>query len=162
MFLKIIYDIFDWYNDVWIVTNEWVIELDWSILSTNTVSVKYGSIEGIEIVQDGIWDTLFSKWKLVIHKIWGWDNFILENAALPYAAIDEIENTSRALRPEEDEEDNDEEPHFHQWQYNMLIEALSGVVEQYMENSWYKRDDTKEKEEVIQKVKKKRGTIDIR
>ena len=161
MFIKIIYDIFDWYNDVWIVTNEWVIELDWALLSTNTVSVKYGSIEWIEIVQDGIWDTIFSKGKLVIHKIWGWDNFILENAALPYEAIDEIENTSRELRPD-DEFEEENEPHFHKWQYNMLIEALSGVVEQYMENSWYKRDDTKEKEEVIQKVKKKRGTIDIR
>ena len=140
-----------------------MIELDWALLSTNTVSVKYESIEWIEIVQDGVWDTIFSKWKLVIHKIWGWDNFILENAALPYDAIDEIETISREQRlHNEEDEDYEEEPHFNKSQYNMLIEALSWVVEQYMENSWYKKDDTKEKEEVIQKVKKKRGTIDIR
>lgn len=161
MFVKIIYDILDWYNDVWIVTEEWVIELDWALFSLTNVSVKYDSIEGIEIVQDGILDSILGKWKLIIHKIgWG-DNFILENASLPYEAIDEIEQISKQHQHDEDDEDEDE-PHFHKWQYNMLIEALSWVVEQYMENSWYKKDDSQEKEEIIAKVKRKKGTIDMR
>ncbi len=158
MFLKIMYDIFNWYNDVWIITNEGVIELDWEIFSINSVSVKYGSIEGIEIIQDGIIDTIFWKGTLVIHKIWWWDNFILEDAALPYDAIDDIERTSREQREKIISEDEN-------WEiknYDMLLHTLSGIVEQYMENSWFQKDDSKETEEVIEKAKKKKGTIDIR
>lgn len=161
MFIKILYDILDWYNDVWIVTEEWVIELDWALFSLTNVSVKYDSIEGIEIVQDGILDSILGKWKLIIHKIGGGDNFILENASLPYEAIDEIEQISKQYQHDEDEEDED---HFHptQGQYDMIIKALSWVVEEYMGKSWYIKDDSEETQKIIEKVKRKKGTIDIR
>jgi hypothetical protein len=45
MFIKIIYNVFDWYNDVWILTEDGVTELDWKLFSNNTVSVRYKSIE---------------------------------------------------------------------------------------------------------------------
>jgi len=45
IFFKNIYDIFNWYNDVWIITKDGVIELDWALFSSNSTSVKYSSIE---------------------------------------------------------------------------------------------------------------------
>jgi len=44
-FIKIVYEIFNWYNDVWIITNESVIDLDWALFKTDAKSVKYENIE---------------------------------------------------------------------------------------------------------------------
>ncbi|USN58943.1 MAG: hypothetical protein H6767_02400 [Candidatus Peribacteria bacterium] len=49
VFCKIIYDIFDWYNDVWIITNEGVVDLDWSLFKSNMKTVNYENIEGVEV-----------------------------------------------------------------------------------------------------------------
>ena len=153
------YEIFNWYNDVWIITNEWVVELDWEIFSVNSVSVKYGSIEWIEIVQDGIIDTIFWKWTLIIHKIWGgWDNFMLEDAAVPYQAIDEIERISREQR--EKNAPATEEPQ--EVNYENLLHALSGIVEEYMTWNGYQKNKEEETQKFIEKMKKKKSTIDIR
>lgn len=61
VFVKIFYDIFNWYNDVWLITNEAIYDLEWSLLKTRLESVKFESIEGIEVEKDRIWDTLFNK-----------------------------------------------------------------------------------------------------
>jgi hypothetical protein len=45
LFSKIIYDIFNWYNDVWIITNSAVVALDWSMLKSKTESVNFENIE---------------------------------------------------------------------------------------------------------------------
>lgn len=159
MFLKIMYDIFNWYNDVWIITNEWVVELDWELFWVNSVSVKYGSIEWIEIVQNGIIDTIFGKWTLIIHKIWGgWDNFMLEDAAVPYQAIDEIEKMSREQREQLSTNDEDVPPA----NYENLLQALSWIVEQYMTWNGFQKNQEEENKQFIEKVKKQKWTIDIR
>ena len=52
IFIKVIYDIFDWYNDVWIITNSWVIQLKRALFKTDTMTVWYDNMEGIEVEQD--------------------------------------------------------------------------------------------------------------
>lgn len=37
IYLKIIYDIFDWYNDVWIIHSNWITDLNWSLLKKKLV-----------------------------------------------------------------------------------------------------------------------------
>ena len=61
VFVKIVYELFNWYNDVWIITNEAVYSLEWSLLKTNVESVHHGNIEGIEVARNRIWDTVFNK-----------------------------------------------------------------------------------------------------
>ena len=58
VFIKIIYEIFNWYNDVWIITNSWVVDLDWALFNTDMKTVKYDNIEWIEVEQIWIWDTI--------------------------------------------------------------------------------------------------------
>jgi len=90
VFVKIIYEIFNWYNDVWIITNESIIDLDWALFKSDVSSLRFENIEGIEIEQDGIIDKIFNKGTLVIHKV-GDDVFAMEEAVIPYEAVDEIE-----------------------------------------------------------------------
>jgi hypothetical protein len=45
VYLKVIYDVFDWYNDAWIITERNVIDLKWALLYIRVNSVDYESIE---------------------------------------------------------------------------------------------------------------------
>jgi len=157
MFIRILYQIFDWYCDVWIVTDEWVVELDWSLFSANAISVKYSSIEWLEVEQDWIIDTLLNKWSLIIHKIW-WsgDSFRLDEASKPYEAIDIIEKYWKWLISKWNEEENKSSV----WDdYEIIINSLSEVVKSYIEkNNFEKKKET----DYIEEVKEKPWTIDIR
>jgi len=157
VFIKIIYDVFDWYNDVWIITDDWVIDLDWKLFKTVTTSVNYENIEWIEVDQNWIWDKILRKWDIIIHKIWD-DAFELTDCVNPYHAVDEIEQIS--TEKAEYEDDN---------KFDMVMETLSWVVEDYLERKWLQKSEStkswyesiKEKE-VIDNAKNKKWTIDLR
>ena len=156
MFIKIVYDIFDWYNDAWIITNEWVIALDWKLFKTNTTTISYWNIEWIEVDQNWIWDKILRKWDLVIHKIWD-EVFKLDDCIRPYQAVDIIENISS------EKSDKEEDTKF-----DMVMETLSWVVEDYLERKWIRQSDSWNKyesiseQEVIEEIEDKDWTIDIR
>lgn len=158
MFIKIIYDIFDWYNDVWIVTDEWVTSLKWKLFWFNSNYVKYQNIEWIEIVQEWLFDTVLWIWDIIIHKIGSWEDerFILNNATVRSDAIEEIETHSGWWWHEgSDEEEENNENH------DIIIKALSGVVEDYLVKNWYKKWESEEIEQYREKVRKKDWTIDL-
>ncbi|MDD2871816.1 MAG: hypothetical protein PHS49_07550 [Candidatus Gracilibacteria bacterium] len=152
VYLKIVYVIFDWYNDVWIVTNLGVIELDWKLLKTDSKTVEFEKIEGIEVQQSGIWDKLFKKGDLLIHKI-GDDTFLLRNAINPYKCVDFIEQVSQEYEQVKDT---------HEEHYDLIMDALSGLVENYLEKKMSMDDKQREIEKVIEKVQNDNGTIDLR
>jgi len=124
-FVKIFYDIFNWYNDVWIITDDGIYDLDWSLLKTNIESVRYENIEGIEIDKHRIWDTIFNKWDIVIHKF-GDETLVIENAFSPYKAVDEIE---AFIHGEPDEKED---------RFELIMNTLGGVVEEYLDKKWVK------------------------
>lgn len=156
VYFKLMYDIFNRYNDVWIITTHWVIDLDWELFWSDTVSVKFTSIEWVEVEQNWIIDTIFWKWNLIIHKI-GSDNFILHNANKPYAAVDEIEQFSQKYwEPEYDDNQPNNIENF-----DVVMEALSWVVENYLENKGLKEKDDDEKEYLIDEYREKKWTIDL-
>jgi len=124
-FIKIFYDIFNWYNDVWIITDDGIYDLDWSLLKTNIESVRYENIEGIEIDKHRIWDTLFNKWDIVIHKF-GDETLVIENAFSPYKSVDEIEKFIYA------------EPEAKEDRFELIMNTLGGVVEEYLDRKWVK------------------------
>ncbi|MBB1564550.1 hypothetical protein HG430_000725 [Candidatus Gracilibacteria bacterium] len=155
LFSKIIYDIFNWYNDVWIITNSAVVALDWSMLKSKTESVNFENIEGLGVDENGLMDKLLKKGGLVIHKI-GEEEFLLEDCINPYKAIDIIEQASSGTP----EENNITEERF-----NMILEALSGVVgdhekEKFSKSYKDKKDEIKKK--VIENAEKSEGTVDLR
>ena len=155
IFFKIIYDIFDWYNDVWIITDKSIINLEWALFKTNMETVDYENIEGVEIDQNSIWDKILRKWDIVAHKFWD-EAMVLENAKAPYNAIDIIEK----YKTEIDESENETEDRF-----DLVMDALSWVVKDYL---WKKglpnRYESSEdfKEEILEEVASKNWTVDLR
>lgn len=119
VFIKIFYDIFDWYNDVWIITEEAIYDLDWSLLKTNLESIRHENIEWLEIDKHRIWDTIFNKWDILIHKF-GEETLVLENAFSPYKAVDTIE---QYLHPEPEETED---------RFELIMNTLGWVVEEYL------------------------------
>jgi len=150
VFIKTIYDIFDWYNDVWIITNKSVIWLERSLLKANSDSVEYDSIEWVWIEQDWIMDKILSKWDLVIHKVWN-DSFVLNNAINPYKAVDIIE---WIINQEEEDVETD--------RFDMIMDALWWVVWNYLEKDKQKLKKKEILEEKIKEIEKKIWTIDLR
>lgn len=165
IYLKIIYDIFDWYNDVWIITDKAVINLRWALFKTNMESINYENIEWIEVEQKWILDSILNKWDIVIHKFWE-EELRLIDASKPYIAIDLVEeNIEKYKNPEEEEIDK----------FDLVMDTLAWVVQQYMHNKkpnqipcnrWnYIKDnyyDDEIIEEKIEKLKVKDWTIDLR
>ncbi len=150
VFIKTIYDIFDWYNDVWIITDCSVIWLEWSFLKANSDSIEYDSVEWVWVEQSWLIDKILGKWDLVIHKMWE-DSFVLNNAVSPYKAVDIIE---WIINKEEEDEEVDK--------FDMIMDALSWVVWNYLEK-WKKSTKNQEElEEKIKEIEKEIWTIDLR
>jgi hypothetical protein len=152
IFIKVVYEIFNWYNDVWIITDNWVVSLEWALFKTNTISVVYEKIEWLEVEQWWISDKLLKKWNLVIHKFWE-DSLTLINAINPYAWVDLIEEISEKATETNNLEDD---------KFDIIMDALGWVVENYL---WKKMSITEKQEElnaVISKIEKNEWTIDLR
>ena len=160
IYIKIIYDIFDWYNDVWLITDKWVIDLQWRLFNTNMKTVDFEHIEWVEIEQNWIWDTILNKWNIIVHKIWE-EEFKMINASKPYIAIDEIEEKREEFLNPEDEVDK----------FDLVMDTLAWVIKQYM----WKNKNINNKQEIqnnqdyeenienkLDTIKEKEWTIDLR
>lgn len=150
IYVKIIYDIFNWYNDVWLITNQAIVWVERSFLKVHSDSVNYENIEWVWVEQAWIIDKILSKWDLIVNKIWD-ESFALKDAINPYKAIDLIEN----VRNNEDEEiENDK--------FDIIMDALSWVVWNYLDK-WKEKSKKQELlEEKIKQVEKEIWTIDLR
>lgn len=154
VYAKIIYELFNRYNDVRIITNESIADLDWALFKTNIKTVNYQNIEWIEIDQNWIWDKILNKWDIIIHKVWE-DSFILKDARIPYKAIDEIEKISKEVK--ENQEDNWEKEKF-----DLILDALSWVLDDYLDRKWIEKKSDTKKEEKINKALERWWTLDLR
>jgi hypothetical protein len=124
VFWKIIYELYNWYNDVWIVTEQAIYDLEWSLLKTNVQSIHLESIEGLEVDKHRIWDAIFNKWDIIIHKFWE-EEIAIYSAYAPHRAITIIEEYINP--PEDEEEDNN---------FDLVMDTLSWVVKDYLQNNW--------------------------
>ena len=61
VYLILMYKIFDWYNDVWILTDRSVIDLDWNAFKKNVAYVEFSDIRGIEVTEHSMWDNMLNK-----------------------------------------------------------------------------------------------------
>jgi len=152
VYIKIIYEIFNWYNDVWIVTDSSIIYLQRSLFKTDSLSIDFDKIEGMEVEQDWIVDKILQKWNIIIHKFWE-DTIVLNNAIKPYDAQDLIESVDSEINEHKEMADE---------KYDIIMDALWGVVENYLEKKSSKTEKEEEIEKVISKIEKTRWTIDLR
>ncbi len=160
VFIKLIYDIFNWYNDVWIITNTWVVSLNWTLFTYMTVSVKYQNVKWVEIQKSDFFDTFLWKWDLFLYKEW-WDPLILKNATNIHLAWNLIDTELKKLKKSQVkvEEVKQEKPPEN---FETVLKVLSSVVEEYLWKNWHKKYNPEEIEEVIEKTKKVQWTIDLR
>lgn len=160
MFIKWLYDILDWYNDAWIVTEDGVIDLDWKLFNSNSVAVKYAGIEWLEYIEKWFLDALLWKWDIVIHKVWGGNKFILENAATAMKNIEMIDKRLKETKKkiQSHAKPTEEKPPEN---FETVLKALTAVVEGYLQWNGYKKDDSEEKKALIKEVKKMWWAIDL-
>jgi hypothetical protein len=153
VYIKIIYDIFDWYNDVWIITDSWVVDLDWSLFKTNMSTIDFDNMEWMEVEQNSFVDKILKKWDLIIHKIWD-DSFVLPDCLSPYDALNKVEHIKHHHYEEEDNPETD--------RFDMVMDTLWGVVENYLKREFPVDDADVRKKENIDEYKKSSNSIDLR
>lgn len=83
VYLYLLYSVFDWYNDVWLLTDQGIVDLDWNVFAGNVTYVSYHSIHGVEIKRDSIFDSLLGKGDISIHLQDETEEFELREAANP-------------------------------------------------------------------------------
>lgn len=132
VFLKIVYELFNWYYDVFILSDDAIYSLEWSLLKTRVESIHYENIEWVEIDKHRIWDNIFNKGDIIIHKFWE-EELAIYNAYAPYKSVDIIEEL---IHPSEDEEDTDK--------FDMIMDTLWGVVTDYLERNGLEHSKKKE------------------
>jgi len=176
IYFIIIYKIIDWYNDVLILTKSGITKLEWSLLKSATTNVDYEHVEWVWVEKSWIFDTIFGKWDLIIHKFWE-EEIVLDDANKPYKIVNKIESiTSLIDHPQENN------------RFDLMMDALGWMVHNYLWETgkkkedifesphsvspkgrevatgfWNKKELSKElQEEFLNKIEKTDGTIDLR
>ena len=67
IYFSLVYHVFDWYNDVWVITNRGIIDIQWRYFTGDVKYIEYESIHGIEVKSDSIFDPLLGKGDIQIH-----------------------------------------------------------------------------------------------
>jgi len=91
----LMYKLFDWYNDVWIVTKRGVVDLVWSPLVKNTTFTEYSDITGIEANESNWFDSFFKMGDLIVHKIGA--DLRISRIARPGKAVAKIQEMKNAM-----------------------------------------------------------------
>ncbi|EKE26481.1 MAG: hypothetical protein ACD_4C00269G0001 [uncultured bacterium (gcode 4)] len=154
IYIFLLYQIFDWYNDVWIITEKWIIDLDWQFFKTNIVYIGYEDIKWIELKQSTMWDWFLNKWNIIIHLEWENSDFILEDAKSPQQIVWYIQWVIEDKVKAEEKEDIDS--------FETLISALKKVVKENMKIEREEVEEIDETQKEIEIIKKRKGTIDLR
>ncbi|MBC7498709.1 spore cortex biosynthesis protein YabQ [Candidatus Gracilibacteria bacterium] len=123
IYFILIYKIFDWYTDVWILTGETLIDLRWQFFTSNLVIIPFEKIEGME-VRTYSWIYSVLGISDIVVKLLGNESLILRNASEP---TDVIHALQEAVKPhKKGYDDADKEP------FDILVDTLSDVVKGHL------------------------------
>ena len=153
IYIKVIYDIFDWYNDAWIVSNESITDLGWSLFKSKMNNVNFNNVEWFWVEQDWIIDKILNKWDMIVHKIWD-DEFVLKNVFKPYFQLDKIEELNWEINSDEFSPADKK--------FNVMVDTFWWILEKYLGIQWTPKKDDKSNKEVIKKFEDEKWTIDLR
>jgi hypothetical protein len=95
IYFVLIYKIFDWYTDVWILTKETLIDLRWQFFTSNLVIIPFEKIEGME-VRTYSWIYSILGISDIVVKLLGNESLILRNASQPTEVIHALQE---AVKP---------------------------------------------------------------
>lgn len=83
-FVRLIYDLVDWYADAWLITSQGIIDLEWKGIFDQTSSrIEYPSIEGVSYEIKGVWATVLNYGVTQLDKVSNSNPIVLPMAARP-------------------------------------------------------------------------------
>lgn len=95
-FLRFVYEFFDWYYDVWLVTNASIIEIMWKgFFEKSSARIEYHIIQGIGYEVKGFWRTLFNFGTIGLEKFTG-------NPSIFDGAVNPKKKTEMLTKAQED------------------------------------------------------------
>ena len=118
----LMYKLFDWYVDVWIMTESTIVDMKWKWFSSNLLYIPYAKIEGIEIRTRSWWAALLGMSDVVVKLAWA-DEFILYSAKRPNEIIAFLQDIGKKKKSYEEDE---REP------FDILVDTLSWVVKWHL------------------------------
>lgn len=123
-----IYDFFDWYMDVLILTNLWIVHSEWNwFFESKSSRMEYDSIEDIEFEHIWFLSSIFEYWDLHIERP-SWE-ICFKNTANPKKAELKILEAKRLSKWSWAEIDMD-------WLKWLLSELISEHMENNPHNTW--------------------------
>lgn len=159
LYFFLMYKIFDWYNDVWLITSIWIVDINWDIFARSIIYVDYHDIKGSAIQSHSFWDSIFHKGDVIVYTAGDEDDFILEWAEHPHDIADHIEEVVHDMA--EHKKNKDKAP------LELLLYTLTEVVRDHLDGNHQATKEEKSQEEYeeekkLEKILTKKGTVDLR
>lgn len=83
-FIKVLYELYGWYYDVFLITNNSVLSIKSdSLFHVTTNRVEYHMIEGVSYTIQGFWQTIFNFGNIQVEKVGLGTPIVLRNASNP-------------------------------------------------------------------------------
>lgn len=148
----LMYKLFDWYNDVWIVTKHGVIDLVWSPLMKKTAFTEYKDITGIESNEKNWFDSIFKMGDIIVHLIGA--DLRITRLSHPGRAVARIQELKTAATPAEKPKDGNA--------MHIYFDGVKQQVKVGKNGQLYTQNPPNEAEEkYIESTRDKRDTIDL-
>jgi hypothetical protein len=160
IYLTLVYHVFDWYNDAWIITNRGIIDVQWRYFTGDVQHLGYESIHGIEVKSDSIFDSLLGKGDIWLHLVSEREEFVLTDAVNPQGIVEYIQAVIDEMKHEHDTPIDDRAP------FELLLDTLTEMVREHLQKwgGWTRDDDHNSVQEnlIIERAMRRRSTIDLR
>lgn len=128
LYFVLVYKIFDWYLDVWIATDKTLVDMRWKWFTPQLRYIPYDKLESIEVRTPSWFYSVMKISDVVIH-LSGDESHMLSSAENPKELAQFLQEIGR---PKEEKSENppeeDKEP------FDILVNALSGVVKNHLDS----------------------------
>ena len=89
--IALIYEIFNWYLDAWIITNMGIIDYQWDgFFKKSSTRIEYNTIEGVTYNIQGFWATIMNYGDIMIERMGSGTVVTLKNVTAPKSVEREV------------------------------------------------------------------------
>lgn len=127
IYFLLLYKIFDWYLDVWIATDQTLVDMRWKWFTPQILYIAYNKIESIEVRTPSWLFSMVGISDVCIHMA-GDESHTLSSAAYPKEIVAFLQDAIKSKKPSEVPDDR--EP------FEVLVDTLSGVVKHHLDEKW--------------------------
>lgn len=125
IYFILLYKLFDWYLDVWIMTNKTLVDMRWKWLTPQLLYIAYDKIESIEVRTQSWLYSMVGISDVRIH-LAGEEFHTLTSASHPKEVVQFLQDKLKNDNKEKNSEEKEKEP------FDVLVDTLSGVVKDHL------------------------------